>query len=65
MTISKREFENLSNRVSRLESQLRVLDDRLKIQEKKMNPQELYRILKTEEKSREIEKQMGVTEKPL
>ncbi|MDQ7823737.1 MAG: hypothetical protein RDV48_13145 [Candidatus Eremiobacteraeota bacterium] len=65
MAISKRDFDLLRDRVSQLESKLYALDNRLKVQEKKLDPKELHRIIKTEEKAQAIESQMGATERPL
>jgi hypothetical protein len=63
--MSKRDFDLLRDRVSQLESKVRSLEERVKGQDKKLEAKELYRIIKTEEKAREIEKSMGVTERPL
>ncbi len=65
MAMSKRDFDLLRDRVSQLESKVRSLEERVKGQDKKLDAKELYRIIKTEEKAREIEKSMGVTERPL
>ena len=65
MAINRREFEVLRDRVTKLENKLAALESRLKVQENKMSPKELYRLVKTEEKAREIEGQMGMTERPL
>jgi len=65
MAISKREFDALRDRVSQMDSKIRSIEEKLKVQEKKLEAKELYRVIKTEEKAKEIEKSMGVTERPL
>lgn len=65
MAVNKREFDALSVRVAKLESKLAAMESTMKLHEHKLSPKELYRIVKTEEKSKEIEEQMGLTERPL
>jgi hypothetical protein len=56
MTLSKRDFDVLRDRVSKLESKLGALEFRTQNIEKRIAPQEIYRVVKSEEKAREIEK---------
>jgi hypothetical protein len=65
MALSKREFEVLRDRVAQLESKLHSLEEKVKVHEKRLAPQEIYRIVKSEEKAKDIEKQMGFGEKPI
>jgi hypothetical protein len=65
VALSKREFEVLRDKVTMLENKMRILEEKVKTHEKRLAPQEIYRIVKTEEKAKDIEKQMGFGEKPL
>ncbi|RQW79702.1 MAG: hypothetical protein EHM79_20505 [Geobacter sp.] len=65
MSINRREFEVLRDRVAKLEGKIAALEAKIKIQDNRLSPKELYRLVKTEEKSKEIEGQMGMTERPL
>lgn len=56
MALSKRDFDLLRDRVSRLESKLSALEFRTQNIEKRIDPKELYRVVKNEVKAREIEK---------
>ncbi len=64
MALSKREFDHLRDRVSQLENKLRALELRTQNIEKRITPQELYRVIKGEEKAKEIEKSMGQVQLP-
>jgi hypothetical protein len=65
MAINKREFEALRDRVARLENKLASMESAMKLHDHRLTAKELYRVVKTEEKSKEIEEQMGLTERPL
>jgi len=56
--LSKRDFDVLRDRVSKLESKLSALEFRTQNIEKRIDPKELYRVVRNEVKAREIEKAM-------
>jgi hypothetical protein len=55
MALSRREFQLLMERVSKLENQFRMLEDKMKVHDSRMKGENLMRILKEaegEEKAR-------------
>lgn len=53
MAISRREFQLLVERVSRLENNLRALEEQVKVHENRLKPTYLWRTVKVEEQEQE------------
>ncbi len=47
--ITRRQWENVLQRLSKLESSIRSIENRLKLIEKRLKPQEIYRVVKQQE----------------
>ncbi len=47
--ISRRQWDLIQQRISRLEGKIRMMESKLELFEKKIKPQELYRVMKQRE----------------
>ena len=57
MTLSRREFEQLRDRVTRLEAMLRGLEDKIKIQENRIKGDSLLRAIREAEEHEKARKE--------
>lgn len=57
MTLSRREFDQLRDRVTRLEAMLRSLEDKIKIQENRIKGDSLLRTIREAEEHEKARKE--------